>query len=152
VADTDLTYQDFVCRREDRKLWLDLIPGVWAPTSVRGGDEIIVGMPGRLQIDRVPDRMVVNMVGWAVGQGDTMTERWQDIHDTLVDFRDTFVIGETGTIEVTPPYLGVQTNSVGLQVRVVNLIYGEHLSTPFVRIDVEFECVQSPPAWFEIGG
>lgn len=152
MADTDLVFGTFVCRRDDHRAKLDLLEGVWGVTSVRGKDDVIVGKTGRLRLNRIHDRLIIPIGGWMFGIGDTMEERWDDLNVSMTELRDAFDLTITDTLVVTAPYVGVASGSVQLNARPINVVYGDILSIATVKVDIELECVDSPPEWTVSGG
>lgn len=152
MANGDLLFGSFECRRDDYTVRLDLHPGIWSVTEVRGRDDIIVGMPGRLELNRVPDRLVFSIAGWLRGVGETKEARWESFRAVMDELKAAFPLTDVGTVSVGAPYLGLEGSEVAsVQARPINVAWGRIGSDASVQVDIEMECVSTPPEWTVTG-
>ena len=147
MTDGDLTFGAFQCRRTDRTTVLDLIQGRWGMANVRGVDWVLAGAPGRFALNRVADRLVIQLSGWVVGAGTTGTERWASLHTSMTALYAAFDPTVRSVLTVSAPYMGLASGSVSLAAITTSIIQGPINSSAMVRVDIELECVDSPPAW-----
>jgi hypothetical protein len=149
MTDGDLTFGSFDCRQTDRSITLDLVEGFWEAPQVRGIDVILVGKTGRYvpPIARVADKRVIRLSGWVLGLGDTQQDRWESLDETMTDLNTAFAGTSANTLTVTAPYMGVASGSRSLTARTMNTVIGQINSMAMCRVDIELECVDSPPEW-----
>lgn len=148
MPDGDMVFGSFECRRDDYTVVLDVHPGIWSPVEVRGNDEIIVGGPGRLLLPRVQDRVRFNIAGWVRGVGATKIARWSSFRTVMDEVKAAFVLDATGTVSAAGPYLGLESGEIAsIQARPISVVWGTIGSDAAVQVDIEMECVSSPPDW-----
>ena len=147
MSDGDLTFGSFECRRTDRTVVLDLIQGRWGMPDVRGTDWVLAGATGRYPLNRVADRLMVRLSGWVVGAGATGVDRWQSLNTTMLALYTAFDPTVRDTLTVSAPYMGLASGSKALTARTTSILQGPINSSAMCRVDIELECVDSPPAW-----
>lgn len=152
MADGDLTFGTFECKRTDKRAVLDVFPGIWSAVEVRGKDEVIVGKPGRLALPRVEDRLVLNLVGWLRGVGATKEARWESFREIMDEAKTAFALTTTANLVASGPYLGLESGETAtIEAATRDVAWGVIGSDAAVQIDVELECVSDPPDWVVTG-
>ena len=64
IAAIPLTVQGVDVQRSDLSLFLEVAEGLGAGASVRGGDVLVPGLPGRRSRNRLADVLALELAGW----------------------------------------------------------------------------------------
>lgn len=148
MAETDLLFGSFVCRRDDRSIRLDLLEGIWSINATRGKDEVIQGMEGKLYLPRIKHELIVPIGGKIIGLGNNKEERWESFNQSMSELKAAFQTDITAVLTVSASYLGI-SDVLGyhMTARVNSVAWGSIASLPWVQVDIELECIDNPPIW-----
>lgn len=132
------------------KLFLDVFSGFNEHPEVRGKDDVVPGLPGRYRRNRVDDRLIIELRGWARGVGGTAVERQQDFRATVTALQASMdPTGSGGTLTVLSPYLGLVSGSQSIVAYPMTMMGAELQNTmSFTRLSLELEAIGNPPRWF----
>lgn len=133
------------------RVFFDLAAGFYGFPSVRGADDIVPGLPGRVRRNRVDDVLILELRGWVRGAGATVTDRRADFHAAAAELMSELepTRATPGVLTVLPPYLGV---SVPFTIEAFPLPWLEGPEFPgmsFRRFSIELEAIGNPPRWIE---
>lgn len=131
--------------------YFDIYQGFNEYPEVRGQDDVVPGLPGRMRRNRVDDVAVLELRGWVRGIGGTVVERQQAFRASVAALRASLdPTGEEGTLTVLAPYLGLASGSQSIQAYAVSILGGDHQNTmSFMRFSIELEAIGDPPRWTE---
>ena len=142
VADTlELQDVDAGYYFEIRAGGLDDVP------EVRGSDVVIPGKSGRATYSRVSDSMVVSLHGIVMGAGSGVAaaESYRTRANALKAVFDP--TADPFALTVHSPLEGLPSGDTAtLNVRFLRFVVGEQ-GQHFRIMDIECECVDSPPVW-----
>jgi hypothetical protein len=124
------------------------ISGGWRDgLEVRGKDAIIVGAPGRYELNRIADYRTVQLSGWVVA--DT-AEDWDVEMAMLEALFDP--LQPSGDLVVTAPYMGLPAATTRtISARVVNYLTVDRVPQLMTRWDVTLHAIGNTPDWEPTG-
>lgn len=133
---------------QDAGIWLDLASGFAEPARVRGDDVVIPGKAGRTWMPKVEDGRPIELRGYVLGQGATLSARqqsWRELTDELMAVLD--FTAAAGALEVSGPYLGIPDGfAYSIDAVAVNVVGGDVESTMTFQLwSVQLEALAGVP-------
>lgn len=121
-------------------IYFDLLQGYSEPVRVKGDDWNVPGAEGRIWMPKIEDSLLLELDGFARGQGADLSERqasWRDQSDIL---RSLFSLtAAPGTLALLAPYLGLE-DDVSIDAATINVVTGPVLSNmTYQRWNVKLE-------------
>jgi hypothetical protein len=115
--------------------------------SVRGSDTIIPGKAGREFRDRVADLMPVTLHGIVFGAASGADSAEESYRLRAAALKAVFdPTADPFPITIHAPLEGLPSGTATLNVRFLRFVVG-HQGAYFRIMDIECECIDSPPEW-----
>ena len=142
-----LSYRSVDLQTDNIKM--DLYRGYFEPPEVRGEDDVIPGAPGRDEMGREVDRLLLRIEGYVIGTGADEEERQQSWHTATMALMATLDRTlASGVLVVTAPYLGLVSGTRTITARCVNMLGGPvEACMTLQRWSIDLEAVE--PIWDE---
>ncbi len=140
-----LTYRDVELRNLTVNRHHFSITGGWRDgIEVRGKDATIVGAPGMYELNRIPNKRVITLVGYVLGEDES---DWDDEMAALEALFDPTLA--SGDLVVTDPYMGLVGMERTISARVSNYLTIDVVPQLVTRWDVTLNAIGNPPDWTE---